>query len=109
MRAVVCVCTITAHNYLCILIQVARIVIYCEFIKMSKRKREFKLTKKDICESLVGDNSENEEDLRLDKEDIGFLEEDILDAEENGFENANVVIEPASADTIENIVVNTEN
>ena len=58
---------------------------------------------------LFGDNSEDVEDLRLDKEDIGFLEEDILDAEENGFENSNVVIEPASAVTIENIVENTEN
>ena len=52
---------------------------------MSKRKREFKLTNEEICEILFGDNSEDEEDLRLDKEDIGFLEEDILDAEENGF------------------------
>ena len=76
---------------------------------MSKRKREFKLTNEEICEILFGDNSEDEEDLRLDNEDIGFLEEDILDAEENGFENANVVIEPASAVTIENIVENTEN
>ena len=57
---------------------------------MSERKREFKLTNEEICEILFGDNSEDEEDLRLDKEDIGFLEEDILDAEENGFENANV-------------------
>ena len=51
---------------------------------------------------------EDDEVLRLDKEDIGFLEEEILDAEENGFENANVVIESVSAVTIENIVENTE-
>ena len=52
---------------------------------MSKRKREFKLTNEEICEILFGDNSEDEEDLRSDKECIGFLEEDILDGEENLF------------------------
>ena len=75
---------------------------------MSNRRREFKLTNEEIREILFGVNSEDEEDLHSHKEDIGFLEEDILDAEENGFENANVVIEPASAVTIENIVENTK-
>ena len=63
--------------------QIDRLVIYCEFIKMSRRKQDFKLTNEEICEILFGDNSEHEEDLRLDKEDIGFLEEDIGFLEED--------------------------
>ena len=70
---------------------------------MSKRRREFELSEERICELLFGDNSDNEEDLHLDNEDVGFLEEDFQDAEINGFETANVIIEPASTSNVEDV------
>ena len=67
---------------------------------MSKSTRLFYLKESEVEQILFCDNSNNEDNLILDEEDIGFLEEDIQSVENtnhSGDYDAVVVIDPPTA------------
>jgi len=59
------------------------ITISCKLNIMPKRSRLFQLNEKVIDQILLCDNSDSEEDLALDDEDINFLATDVEYAEKN--------------------------
>ena len=66
-------------------------------------KRLFLLNQGEIQQSLFCDNSDDEEALELNDEDVQFLENDLEDIEQNtnAMEPAEVVIEPAYVENLE--------